>query len=121
MTHWNLLRLIVVILASLAVGCGKDEPAEVGHDKSAAEDHTGSEQGETMEHTDGVGDAFAALSAEDQKLAKAQGTCPVSDEKLGDMGTPIKVMVGDTPVFICCAMCKKALLADPDKFLAKLK
>ena len=30
-------------------------------------------------------------------------------------------MVGDKPVFICCPSCKKDLLANPDKYLAKLK
>ena len=118
MIRWNVCRLTVVILASLAVGCGKDEE---NHDKPAAEDHSGHEHGETMEDKDGDEDPFADLSSEDAKLAKAQGTCPVSDEKLGDMGTPIKVMVGDKPVFICCEMCRKALLKDPDKFLAKLE
>ncbi len=115
MIHWNALRLAVVILVGLAVGCGKDD-----HDKPEAEDHSGHEHGEDMEHDEGDEDPFAALSPEDAKLAKAQEVCPVSDEKLGDMGTPIKVQVRDRAVFLCCEMCRKKILNDPDKYLAKL-
>jgi hypothetical protein len=64
--------------------------------------------------------APAKLSAEDQALADKQKICPVTDGELGSMGAPIKVMVKDRPVFICCDHCKEPLLADPDKFLAKL-
>jgi len=61
-----------------------------------------------------------ALSAEDQALADAQGKCPVAGSKLGGMGTPFKVMVGDRAVFLCCEHCKEPLLENPDKFLAVL-
>jgi hypothetical protein len=36
------------------------------------------------------------------------------------MGTPKKVDVNGTPVFICCEGCRGSLLAEPDKYLAKL-
>jgi YHS domain-containing protein len=36
------------------------------------------------------------------------------------MGTPIKVDVNGTPVFICCGGCRESLLEEPDKYLAKL-
>ena len=113
MIHWSALRLAVVILVGLAVGCGKN-------DDDKADDHSGHEHGEATEHDEGDEDPFAALSPEDAKLAKAQEVCPVSDEKLGGMGTPIKVQVGDRAVFLCCEMCRKKILADPDKYLAKL-
>jgi hypothetical protein len=36
------------------------------------------------------------------------------------MGTPKKVDVNGTPVFICCDGCRERLLSEPDKYLAKL-
>ena len=61
-----------------------------------------------------------SLSAEDQALADKQQKCPIGGTPLGDHGTPIKVMVGDRPVFICCEGCRQPLLDDPEKHLATL-
>ena len=61
------------------------------------------------------------LSPEDYKSAMAQHMCPVSGEMLGAMGAPEKVDVNGKSVWICCDGCKDKLLADPDKYLAKLK
>ncbi|MCC7333981.1 MAG: hypothetical protein IT422_02725 [Pirellulaceae bacterium] len=40
------------------------------------------------------------------------------DESLGSMGTPIKAMVGDKPIFLCCKGCVKKIQAEPAKYLA---
>jgi hypothetical protein len=64
---------------------------------------------------------LAKLSPEDRKLAEAQKVCVESNEALGGMGVPIKIMVKDQPVFLCCNACKKGALADPEKTLAKLE
>ena len=48
----------------------------------------------------------------------AQMVCPVMDEPLGGMGTPIKVVVGDRPIFLCCKGCIKKLKAEPAKYVA---
>jgi Cu/Ag efflux protein CusF len=66
---------------------------------------------------------LAKLSPGDRQLAEAQKFCPISGERLGDpaMGVPVKVMVKDQPVFLCCKNCQKEALADPDKTLAKVK
>lgn len=48
----------------------------------------------------------------------AQKVCPVMDEPLGGMGTPIKVMVGDKPIYLCCKGCIKKIQAEPTKYLA---
>jgi hypothetical protein len=37
------------------------------------------------------------------------------------MGAPIKIMVKDQPVYLCCGGCKKQALADPDATLTKVK
>lgn len=60
------------------------------------------------------------LSPEDQALADKQKNCPVGGEALGSMGTPVKMMVGDRAVFLCCESCRGAVEKDPEKYLAKL-
>ena len=62
---------------------------------------------------------LAKLSDDDRKLAAAQKWCAVeTDHPLGSMGAPIKVMVKDQPVFVCCKGCVRRAQADPDKTLA---
>jgi len=102
-------RFLAMVLGALLVftlGCGGDKPAGEGGDMKM--DKTGS-------------DGIAGLSAADQKLARAQKTCVVSDEPLGSMGTPVKETVGDRTVFFCCESCRKPFLKNPEKYLAKLK
>ena len=47
------------------------------------------------------------LSQRDQLRASVQGVCPVSGQKLGEDGAPIKVQVGKETVFLCCKGCLK--------------
>ena len=65
--------------------------------------------------------AIAKLPPEDRALAKKQRICPVADFALGSMGTPIKVDVNGTPVFICCGGCRESLLEEPDKYLGEAR
>ena len=64
--------------------------------------------------------SLAKLSEQDRVLAEKQRICPVTEAPLGSMGTPLKVDVGGRTVFICCEGCRKPLLDDPEKHLAKL-
>jgi hypothetical protein len=63
---------------------------------------------------------LAAAKQSDKELIEKQKTCPVTDQPLGSMGQPVKVVVKNRTVFLCCAGCKKTLLANPDKYLKKL-
>jgi hypothetical protein len=50
---------------------------------------------------------------DDRKLAEEQKFCAIeNDNRLGSMGTPVKVMVKDQPVFLCCKGCQKKALSD---------
>lgn len=62
----------------------------------------------------------AKLTTEDQSLADHQRICPVTELPLDSMGGPLPVMVAGRKVFICCAGCEARLLADPEKYLARL-
>jgi len=59
-----------------------------------------------------------AATDADAALIARQAICPVMDEPLGGMGQPIKVMVGDRPIFLCCKGCIKKVKAEPAKYLA---
>lgn len=65
--------------------------------------------------------AIEKLPASDQALALKQLICPVSNENLGSMGTPIKVSAGGKTFFLCCKGCQKEVNKDPQAVVAKLK
>jgi hypothetical protein len=48
-----------------------------------------------------------AAAQRDQLRGAVQGICPVSGNKLGDHGTPVKVQIGEETVFLCCKGCLK--------------
>ncbi|QDV73788.1 hypothetical protein [Botrimarina mediterranea] len=49
--------------------------------------------------------ALYTTSVRDQLRIAVQDICPVSGEKLGSMGEPLKVQVGEETVFLCCKGC----------------
>jgi len=63
---------------------------------------------------------LARLSAADRRLAEAQEFCPVQqDSRLGSMGPPVKVMILDQPVFLCCEGCQKEAVSHPSQTLGR--
>jgi len=111
--------ILAALCAALHLGCSGDEGASDAHDHGAQEGHDHGDEAGGAAGTDEA-KGLAELAPEDRALAEAQETCPVSGEPLGSMGAPIKVMVKDRPVFLCCESCRKKLLADPDKYLEML-
>lgn len=66
--------------------------------------------------------AFAKLSPGDRASAEAQRWCStMPDDRLGTMGTPVKIMLEGKPVFLCCTDCEKAARANPKATLAKVE
>ncbi len=55
------------------------------------------------------GQASAKYSEHDQLRIAVQEICPVTGAKLGSMGDPVKVAIGDAKeeIFLCCAGCAK--------------
>jgi YHS domain-containing protein len=114
-----LLSLVgFVALGTAVVGCSKHSapapPAAVSQDKAAGNSEV------TEAAPADVSDALASLSEADRAAALAQKICPVSGEKLGEMGAPFKVTVKGREVFLCCPNCKDKIEANPDEYLAKL-
>lgn len=92
------------------VTAGPVVPAETPKDDAAAKEEAA------------IKEELAKLSPEDRKLVDAQEWCVInSDDRLGAMGAPVKIMVKETPVFLCCKSCEKDAKANPDKTLAKLE
>jgi len=111
------LRLCGVPLLALGLtlaGCGGDDHTGGMHDEKTTEHDSGGADAE-------IAEAFKALSVADRTLAIAQGICPVSEEPLGSMGTPIRMTHGDKTVFLCCEGCRKKFEKNPETYIAKLK
>lgn len=67
-----------------------------------------------------IQEQLARLGPEDRKLAAAQVFCVVmAESKLGSMGVPIKVMVEEQPVFVCCKGCVRQTQMNPKQTLAR--
>lgn len=109
--------LFVAAGTLLMSGCGSTPSAspQTGSAKTSSADSGGkSEQDE-------IKAAFAQLSSEDRPLAEAQGYCAVTAEPLGTMGPPLKLIIHEQPVFLCCKGCEKKAQADPEATLAKVE
>jgi len=60
----------------------------------------------------------AKLSTVDRRLVEAQKFCPILKmNRLGIMGAPVKVMLNNQPVFLCCKECEEKARANPDQTL----
>jgi hypothetical protein len=91
-------------VAALQAGAKKPPPVHDHHDAGGK-----------------LGANLAKLSAEDRKLAEAQGVCPIQPEKrLGVMGVPVKVMLQGRAVFLCCKGCGDDAVENPDRTLTKV-
>jgi hypothetical protein len=64
--------------------------------------------------------SLAALVEADRAGIAQQKVCPVTGAKLGSMGAPIKVLVGDQPLYLCCQGCLGQVESTPEKYLAKV-
>jgi len=109
------LGIVSALLVMLSLGCSSDRQAAPSATTSHPETTSVSEKESEMN------EAFAKLSPADRNLAEAQEVCPVSDEPLGSMGTPIKVTVDGRDVFVCCAGCEDELKKNFDEYVAKLE
>ena len=67
------------------------------------------------------GDAQTETVADAQAKPDLLTTCPVSGEKLGEMGKPFTFTYKDQEVKLCCKGCKKDFDKDPEKYIAKIR
>jgi hypothetical protein len=113
-THpmWTRFLPVVLTIPMLLAGCGDTDtspPAVPAGPKAADGDAT-------------IRANLAQLSTDDRKLAEEQQYCAKEPEsRLGSMGVPVKIVVNDEPVFVCCKGCKAEAQAHPEETLAKAK
>lgn len=116
----SLISMSSLVLFLILAGCSRDAEKHGSHEheNKTNERKDSADQG----LTDEIKAARGKLSPEDRTLVEAQEYCAVTDDsRLGGMGVPIKVMVKDQPVFLCCKGCQRKALADPDRTLAKVE
>jgi YHS domain-containing protein len=68
--------------------------------------------------------AVITATAEDKKAALIPDkltTCPVSGDKLGEMGKPYVMEYKGREVKLCCPDCKKDFEANPAKYMKKIE
>jgi hypothetical protein len=118
------LSTLLALVATWGLLAPLSRAEEHHHDAAAHAGDSATAGAETSESAEEVAirESISKLPTKDQKLAVAQGYCPVmAENRLGTMGAPIKVMIDDQPVFLCCAGCKRRAMADPKKTLATVE
>lgn len=111
-----------IALTSFFIGCSAEQQSEPAATTTAASPAQSSpgETSESDEEQAEINEALAKLSLEDRALAEKQKVCPVTDEPLGSMGTPIKVTVDGREAFVCCEGCVDELKNNFAKYEEKL-
>jgi hypothetical protein len=61
------------------------------------------------------------LAAADRTLSELQRKCPITNNRLGSMGVPVKVMLDGKPVFLCCDGCQEEAEKDAKGTLEKVE
>ena len=61
--------------------------------------------------------AVVALAESDRAAIARQSVCPVSGGQLGSMGTPVKLLIADQPVYLCCQGCIEKVRENPERYV----
>src|SRR5262249_40132551 len=61
------------------------------------------------------------LSAQDAARILNQRTCPITKLALGSMGVPVRMLVGEHIVYLCCGGCKSRVAGAVDLAIAANK
>jgi len=118
---------VALALTTAFVGCGDpastqsttSAPASTKPDDAKKVDEK-TVDSKDVKLTDAELAGIKKLPEADQKLALEQKICPITNEHLGSMEEPVKVVLNDKTVFLCCDGCVKKAKADPTATLAKL-
>lgn len=61
------------------------------------------------------------LPPADRDLARSQQLCPITNMPLGSMGVPLKIVIADETVFICCKGCAKRAEREAQQTVEKVR
>jgi hypothetical protein len=62
--------------------------------------------------------AVVPLTDDDRPAIERQQFCPVTGARLGSMGPPVKVLIGQQPLYLASQTCVVKVQQDPERFLA---
>jgi len=96
-------------------------PVSTSPNEDVGDDHDHGDHSHEGHDHQAMKEGLAELSETDQKAAMQQHICPVTEEMLGSMGTPLKVSLENQDVWVCCKGCVKKVTENPEEYLAKLK
>ena len=106
------LGLMTTVVGAMTTLAQEPDSADHAHDTT-----------QTIENK--IAENLSARPEVDQKLAKEQRFCSaMTYDRLGSMGTPLKVTIEGKPVFLCCKGCVEDAKKEPAKTLkivAKLR
>jgi len=114
------LWAVTIALTPFLIGCSAEQQSEPAAIGTTPAQSPVDETSESDEEQAEINEALAKLSLEDRALAEKQKICPVTDEPLGSMGTPIKVTVEGREAFVCCEGCVDELRNNFAKYEEKL-
>lgn len=63
----------------------------------------------------------APLTEADRAGVAQQQFCPVTGARLGSMGTPVKILVNEQPLYVCCLGCVPKVRNNPGAYLGRLQ
>jgi hypothetical protein len=114
------LVLLLIPASAFLVLAGCSGSSDHSHHGARTDDPVADQPKASPEEEAKVATALGRLNPEDRAIAEAQQYCAVEPEnRLGLMGTPVKIVVKDQVVFLCCKGCKTTAQEAPDKTLAK--
>lgn len=61
------------------------------------------------------------LPLAERDLARSQQLCPITNMPLGSMGVPLKIVVADETVFVCCKACAKRAQREAQQTVEKVR
>ena len=124
------LAAIPFLALALLTGCSEDTASTDSHEGHDQTEHAGHDHDNHDEHADHAeheghdnDDGHDHAEHEDHALGEHSDsllpTCVVSGEKLGSMGTPVKVSHNGTEIQLCCDSCTDKFEANADQYVAK--
>lgn len=117
MTRFSSLPAALLTVAVVLFPAGCSEKPKVADAPTAKKD--GLADGENARSAEYLQNVHK-VSAVDREAALRQQVCAVAGKPLGSMGVPVKVVLKERSIFLCCKGCESKVKSDPDKVLRRV-
>lgn len=102
------LMLTSLMAVALMAGCTQQAQTNEGHEHGDQKESLMTEQGEAAQPE--------KMTEESTAVEVGNKICPVSKEKVGEMGEVIKYEYNGKIYNLCCSMCAKDFKKNPEKY-----